>query len=89
VRNDPDGRNRLNVNLFTGEIFVTDFADFSALGNTAKDRLDDVFAKWTQHPLNLTVNCHCLQVNCCGPNLLVADSYYKNVDFTKRKAIIS
>ncbi len=22
VRNDPDGRNRLNVNLFTGDIFL-------------------------------------------------------------------
>ncbi|MEX2461718.1 MAG: radical SAM/CxCxxxxC motif protein YfkAB [Paenibacillaceae bacterium] len=88
VRNDPDGRNRLNVNLFTGEVFVTDFADFPALGNTAKDRLDDVFSKWTQHALNLSVSCHCPQASCCGPNLLVANSYYKDVDFTKRKAII-
>ncbi|QGQ97825.1 radical SAM/CxCxxxxC motif protein YfkAB [Paenibacillus psychroresistens] len=88
VRNDPDGRNRLNVNLFTGEIFVTDFADFPALGNTAQDRLDDVFAKWVQHPLNQSVSCFCPQASCCGPNLLVANSYYKTVDFTKRKAII-
>lgn len=88
LRNDPDGRNRLNVNLFTGEIFVTDFADFPALGNTAQDRLVDVFSKWTQHPLNQSVSCHCPQASCCGPNLLVANSYYKNVDFTKRKAII-
>ena len=88
VRNDPDGRNRLNVNLFTGEIFVTDFADFPALGNTAQDRLDDVFAKWIQHPLNQSVSCFCPQASCCGPNLLVANSYYQTVDFTKRKAII-
>jgi radical SAM/CxCxxxxC motif protein YfkAB len=88
VRNDPDGRNRLNVNLFTGEIFVTDFADFSALGNTAQDRLDDVFAKWINHPLNQSVNCHCPQAACCGPNLLVADSFYRGIDFTKRKAIM-
>lgn len=88
VRNDPDGRNRLNVNLFTGEIFVTDFADFPALGNTAHDRLDDVFTKWIQHPLNQSVSCHCPKASCCGPNLLVANSYYKDVDFTKRKAII-
>jgi radical SAM/CxCxxxxC motif protein YfkAB len=88
LRNDPDGRNRLNVNLFTGEIFVTDFADFPALGNTAQDRLDDVFTKWTQHALNQSVSCHCPQANCCGPNLLVAHTYYKDVDFTKRKAII-
>jgi radical SAM/CxCxxxxC motif protein YfkAB len=88
VRNDPDGRNRLNINLFTGEIFVTDFADFSALGNTAQDQLDDVFAKWLNHPLNQSVSCHCPQAACCGPNLLVADSYYRGVDFTKRKAIM-
>jgi radical SAM/CxCxxxxC motif protein YfkAB len=88
VRNDPDGRNRLNVNLFTGEIFVTDFADFPALGNTAQDHLDDVFAKWIQHPLNQSVSCYCPQASCCGPNLLVANSYYRTVDFTKRKAII-
>jgi radical SAM/CxCxxxxC motif protein YfkAB len=88
VRNDPDGRNRLNVNLFTGEIFVTDFADFSALGNTAQDQLDDVFAKWLNHPLNQSVSCHCPQAACCGPNLLVADSFYRGIDFTKRKAIM-
>jgi radical SAM/CxCxxxxC motif protein YfkAB len=26
IRNDPDGRSRLNVNIFTGDIIVTDFA---------------------------------------------------------------
>jgi radical SAM/CxCxxxxC motif protein YfkAB len=88
VRNDPDGRNRLNVNLFTGEIFVTDFADFSALGNTAQDQLDDVFASWLKHPLNQSVSCHCPEAACCGPNLLVADSYYRGIDFRKRKAIM-
>jgi radical SAM/CxCxxxxC motif protein YfkAB len=87
VRNDPDGRNRLNLNLFTGDIFVTDFANFPALGNTESDRLDDVFAMWIEHPLNQSVSCHCPQAGCCGPNLLVADSYYKGIDFTKRKAI--
>jgi radical SAM/CxCxxxxC motif protein YfkAB len=86
VRNDPDGRNRLNLNLFTGDIFVTDFANFPALGNTESDRMDDVFANWIEHPLNQSVSCHCPQAGCCGPNLLVADSYYKGIDFTKRKA---
>lgn len=88
VRNDPDGRNRLNVNLFTGDIYVTDFADFPALGNIGGDRLDDVFTRWLEHPLGQSVNCHCPQVSCCGPNLLVAHSYYRNVDFTKRSAIV-
>lgn len=86
VRNDPDGRNRLNVNLFTGGIHVTDFADFPPLGNIREDRLDDVFARWLEHPLCRSVSCHCPQVACCGPNLLVADMYYRDVDFTKRRA---
>lgn len=88
VRNDPDGRNRLNVNLFTGEVFVTDFSALSSLGRIQEDRLDDVFATWLQHPLNLMVNCHCPEAACCGPNLLVADAYYKGVNFKKRKAIL-
>ena len=25
MRNDPDGRSRLNVNVFTGDVIVTDF----------------------------------------------------------------
>jgi radical SAM/CxCxxxxC motif protein YfkAB len=89
VRNDPDGRNRLNLNLFTGDIYVTDFADLPKLGSIHQDRLDDVFATWAAHPLNQSVSCYCPEASCCGPNLLVAHSYYKDVDFTKRKAIIS
>src|SRR5690606_21959040 len=27
LRNDPDGRSRLNVNIFSGEIIVTDYGD--------------------------------------------------------------
>lgn len=27
TRNDPDGRSRLNVNVFTGNVIVTDFGD--------------------------------------------------------------
>lgn len=88
VRNDPDGRNRLNVNLFTGDIYVTDFADFPALGNIRSDRLDSVFGSWLEHPLARSVNCHCPAAGCCGPNLLVAHSYYEGVDFTKRSAIV-
>ncbi|MCR8634613.1 radical SAM/CxCxxxxC motif protein YfkAB [Paenibacillus radicis (ex Xue et al. 2023)] len=86
VRNDPDGRNRLNVNLFTGDVYVTDFSDVPALGNIHADTLEQVFARWEAHPLHGSVNCHCPAVQCCGPNLLVVDSYYKDVDFTTRKA---
>lgn len=88
VRNDPDGRNRLNVNLFTGDIFVTDFADLAALGNMAGDPLAAVFDRWLEHPLNMLVNCHCDAASCCGPNLLVADAYYRDVDFKRRSAAV-
>lgn len=86
VRNDPDGRNRLNVNLFTGDVFVTDFSDVPAFGNIADSKLDDVFDKWLDHELARSVNCHCPAAACCGPNLLVKDMYYRDVDFHMREA---
>lgn len=88
VRNDPDGRNRLNVNLFTGEVFVTDFSDVPAFGNIKEDKLDDLFDRWLGLPLAGSVGCHCPAVSCCGPNLLVKDMYYKDVDFHQRRAIV-
>lgn len=88
VRNDPDGRNRLNVNLFTGDVYVTDFAAVSSLGNVQRDRLDDVFARWERHELNEAVNCHCPAARCCGPNLLVKHMYYQDIDFKKRRAVM-
>ncbi|MGG4501854.1 radical SAM/CxCxxxxC motif protein YfkAB [Paenibacillus polymyxa] len=88
VRNDPDGRNRVNVNMFTGSVYVTDFADIPAFGNIQENSLDNIFGEWlNEHPLNQTVNCHCDAAACCGPNLLVADMYYKGVDFKSRKAL--
>ncbi|WP_379136091.1 radical SAM/CxCxxxxC motif protein YfkAB [Paenibacillus sp. sgz500958] len=88
MRNDPDGKNRVNVNMFTGDVFVTDFADIAAFGNIATDGLDGIFADWqSRHPLNQKVNCHCDAAGCCGPNLLVADMYYPDIDFKSRKAI--
>lgn len=88
VRNDPDGRNRVNVNMFTGDVYVTDFAAIPAFGNVRDERLDDIFADWlNNHPMNQKVNCHCDAAGCCGPNLLVADMYYKDIDFKSRKAI--
>ncbi len=88
VRNDPDGRNRLNVNVFTGDVFVTDFAAVPPLGSIHTDSLDGVFDRWMEHPLCKRVSCYCPEASCCGPNLLVADAYYKDVDFSKRKAMI-
>jgi hypothetical protein len=58
------------------------------LGNMQQDGFDAIFARWEHHPLNLRVNCFCDEAACCGPNLLVADSYYSGVDFTNRKAMI-
>jgi len=87
VRGDPDGRNRLNVNTFTGDVTVTDFSDVPPVGNVLDDRLDDLFDRWTRHELQRKVSCHCPAAGCCGPNLLVADMYYKGVDFRLRTAI--
>lgn len=88
IRNDPDGRNRLNVDLFTGQVYVTDFSNTAALGNISKNRLDDIFSQWQNSPLNKSVNCYCPEAGCCGPNLLVKEMYYERTDFTNRKAII-
>lgn len=86
VRNDPDGRNRLNVNMFTGDVHVTDFADLSALGNVQQDRLEDVFGRWLAHPLSRMVSCYCPAANCCGPNVLVKSMYYEDTDFSARQS---
>ncbi|OME77998.1 radical SAM/CxCxxxxC motif protein YfkAB [Paenibacillus sp. FSL A5-0031] len=88
VRNDPDGRNRLNVNLFTGDVFVTDFSDVPAFGNIGSSKLEDLFDKWLDHSLAQSVNCHCPVASCCGPNLLVKDMYYKDVNFHERSAVL-
>ncbi|NBI28235.1 radical SAM/CxCxxxxC motif protein YfkAB [Chengkuizengella marina] len=89
VRNDPDGRNRLNIDLFSGNMYVTDFSNLSTVGNIQEQKLEEVFNKWMMHPMNQTVNCFCSEANCCGPNLLIKDAYYKNIDFKKRKARIN
>ncbi|MGM0852430.1 MAG: radical SAM/CxCxxxxC motif protein YfkAB [Bacillota bacterium] len=89
VRNDPDGRSRLNVNIFTGDVIVTDFGDTPALGNIAKDTLPAIFEKWKQQPLAKELNCHCPMARCLGPNVLVKSMYYGDVDFSKREARIS
>jgi radical SAM/CxCxxxxC motif protein YfkAB len=88
VRNDPDGRNRLNINIFTGDVIVTDFGDVAPLGNIQNDRLQTMFQRWQEHPLNQTINCHCPAVNCAGPNLLVANTYYADTNFKQRKALV-
>jgi radical SAM/CxCxxxxC motif protein YfkAB len=88
VRNDPDGRSRLNVNIFTGDIIVTDFGDEPVLGNIRHHTLLEAYEKWLNSPLAKQLLCHCPSVQCLGPNVLVKNTYYSDVDFTKRQARI-
>ncbi|MRG88338.1 radical SAM/CxCxxxxC motif protein YfkAB [Salinibacillus xinjiangensis] len=89
VRNDPDGRSRLNVNIFTGEIIVTDFGDEPSLGNIKSSTLPEAYDRWMVTDTAKGLNCHCPAVKCLGPNLLVKNTYYQQVDFQKRKAQFS
>ncbi len=88
VRNDPDGRSRLNVNIFDGNVIVTDFGDAPPLGKIQTDRLQEVYDKWLESQLARSVNCHCPSVKCLGPNILVKDAYYPREDFTMKKSNI-
>ncbi len=90
IRNDPDGRSRLNVNIFNGDIIVTDFGDDDpALGNIQDTKLETAYEKWMESSTAKSINCHCPAVKCLGPNILVKNTYYQETDFTKRKANIS
>ncbi|WP_153127117.1 radical SAM/CxCxxxxC motif protein YfkAB [Bacillus sp. SYSU G01002] len=89
VRNDPDGRSRLNVNIFTGEVIVTDFGDAPPLGNIQYDTLQQAYENWMNSNLAKELNCHCPAAKCLGPNVLVKNAYYPDMDFTKRRANIS
>ncbi|WP_186578802.1 radical SAM/CxCxxxxC motif protein YfkAB [Aquibacillus kalidii] len=89
VRNDPDGRSRLNVNIFTGEVTVTDFGDVPPLGNIQSSTLQDAYQKWNKTKIANELNCHCPAVKCLGPNILVKNTYYERVDFHERTAKIS
>ncbi|MFX3674847.1 MAG: radical SAM/CxCxxxxC motif protein YfkAB [Paenisporosarcina sp.] len=81
VRNDPDGRSRLNINIFSGDVIVTDFGDAPVLGNIKSDSLPTIFDEWLKSPLARELNCHCPAVKCLGPNILVKNMYYKNHTF--------
>ncbi|SHH65240.1 radical SAM/CxCxxxxC motif protein YfkAB [Virgibacillus chiguensis] len=88
VRNDPDGRSRLNVNIFSGDIIVTDFGDEPKLGNVQTTRLPEAYERWLATETATSLNCHCPAVKCLGPNVLVKNTYYKDVDFQQRQARI-
>lgn len=89
VRNDPDGRSRLNVNIFDGDIIVTDFGDTPPLGNIQDTKLTDAFDMWQQSTISKELSCHCSPVSCLGPNILVKNSYYQDTDFSKLQASIT
>lgn len=89
VRNDPDGRSRLNINIFSGEIIVTDFADEPPLGNIQNTSLPLAYNRWKESALAQSLNCHCPAAACLGPNVLVKNTYYKDVDFKTREAKIT
>ncbi|MFE3976250.1 MULTISPECIES: radical SAM/CxCxxxxC motif protein YfkAB [Peribacillus] len=88
VRNDPDGRSRLNVNIFTGEVIVTDFGDAPTLGNIIDSPLTESYDTWMNSKLANELNCHCPAVKCLGPNVLVKNAYYPMEDFRIRKSSI-
>ncbi|MFT4413873.1 radical SAM/CxCxxxxC motif protein YfkAB [Fredinandcohnia humi] len=85
VRNDPDGRSRLNVNIFTGDVIVTDFGDAPPLGNIETHTFQECYDNWNNSKLAMELSCHCPSVSCLGPNILVKNAYYKDLDFTKRE----
>ncbi|WP_165766552.1 radical SAM/CxCxxxxC motif protein YfkAB [Staphylococcus capitis] len=86
MRNDPDGRSRLNVNVFTGNVIVTDFGDENGtISNIQKDKLTDVFDQWLDSELAKSLNCHCPKYQCLGPNVLVKNMYYPKTDFKHKE----
>lgn len=86
MRNDPDGRSRLNVNVFTGNVIVTDFDDENGtISNIQKDKLTDVFDQWLDSELAKSLNCHCPKYQCLGPNVLVKNMYYPKTDFKHKE----
>jgi len=84
IRNDPDGRSRLNVNIFDGSIIVTDFGDLPPLGNITTTSLTEAYERWRESATAKSLHCHCPAVKCLGPNILVKDTYYKDTDFSER-----
>lgn len=88
LRNDPDGRTRLNINVFTGDVIVTDFGDVAPLGNVKDNNMNDLLTKWQECDLYNTLNCYCPTAACAGPNVLVVNSYYPEINFKTRKALV-
>ena len=88
VRNDPDGRSRLNVNIFSGDVIVTDFGDTPPLGNIKEQSLPEAYDTWMKSSLADSLNCHCPAVKCLGPNVLVKNAYYPEMNFKLNRSNI-
>jgi len=82
IRNDVDGRSRMNLNIFTGDISVSDFTDDgAALGNIKEESLINIYDKWLNTNISNSINCHCPAVKCLGSNIIVKNMYYPNKTF--------
>ncbi|MCT6809372.1 MAG: radical SAM/CxCxxxxC motif protein YfkAB [Lysinibacillus fusiformis] len=82
IRNDVDGRSRMNLNIFTGDISVTDFSDDgSAFGNIKTESLPQIYERWLDSNISKSINCHCPAVKCLGANVIVKNMYYPNKTF--------
>jgi len=82
VRNDVDGRSRMNLNIFSGEVSVSDFTDDGkALGNIKDSSLTEIYQKWLGTNISNTINCHCPKVKCLGSNVIVKNMYYQDKVF--------
>jgi hypothetical protein len=57
VRNDPDGHSRLNI--FNGDIIVTDFGDTPPLGNIQTSTLPAAYEKWIDSSIAKELSYHC------------------------------
>lgn len=88
VRNDPDGRNRLNISSLDGGIHIQDFADNGVLGSIHELSLQDIWRRWLASPTAQRIHCHCPTARCLGPNLIVAESYYPDVIWSEREALV-
>ena len=90
IRNDPDGRSRLNIDGMTGNIRVTDFGNPTPLGNIVEGTtLPEAFARYQDDPTYKPYRCVCPEAHCLGPNGMVARTYFRGVDFTRRRALLS
>lgn len=82
IRNDVDGRSRMNLNIFTGDISVTDFSDDGqAFGNIKNESFTQIYDRWLGSAISKSINCHCPAVKCLGPNVIVKNMYYPNATF--------